>query len=450
MKVFMIDNNLNKQNWFLLILEKLNGLARERGLNIAFEAGLGSNVEEAGEKARDAVEIFAALRESNAIYLLDITLEEDEEQGPALLAKLQQSGDPAMVAGAEKYQAIRAAGNGLAGIAKKYPLMLLALLCCRTRPTMLVSTDTVNSIVTKVKQSGLAKVAYDGFPDDDPKRTDPESRTKIVREWAEYILALLDPLDLLKNRTGNWFSKEIGSGWRSAALDGLPHNPNWAQFDRTQHMATVKDVLHWAPDSWWENDEKASVLHECLKHIIGRHAEWMAEGGDRELCLGGAYLVFLLALAQRFPGELPRFLAADWKPFALVQGGTAKPTFFLPSQWQADAERSIRALYAFFSAVIPLKSDQQKLGVTEISLPATDKPFFRLKLDWAATELSACGSAIGRMVDTGVATETLPLPQAKTTGAFLRFSLTSCVRKRGLGPVGTVSIGRDGWLRVGR
>jgi len=111
-----------------------------------------------------------------------------------------------------------------------------------------------------------------------------------------------------------WFSHNIENGWKSCEKHGLPHNVNWEKFGLDEHEACVRKVFPWLPNNcgWWKNENVATSFHNCLKDTIGFHAQWMGDCSGRPLPLGGAYLIFLYALAHQFPNQLEKFVVKDW------------------------------------------------------------------------------------------------------------------------------------------
>jgi hypothetical protein len=172
------------------------------------------------------------------------------------------------------------------------------------------------------------------------------------------------------------------------------------------------------------------------------------------LCLGGACLIFLIALAQRSNADAARFARVDWTRFVSPNG---TPVAFVAPQGPPAADRTVHALFDVFAAIVSRKPDwgdqgTAGLGVTDIEFPDKGKPYFRLKLAWTDPQREGFTSAMNNAIQLGLtsSTGTIGLPPGKTTGLFLRLLLATQVRTEGFGATGAVVMQPDGWLRVGR
>jgi len=141
----------------------------------------------------------------------------------------------------------------------------------------------------------------------------------------------------------------------------------------------------------------------------------------------------------------------NWTQFGREEAGGFRPYPFLPSQERADAERSLRALYELFVAILPLKGNERRLAIEGASEPPTEgHEFFRLKLNWSEHQIRECTETLRSLVSGGFSNEVIDLKPSKTTGAFLRFVISAQVRKAGMGKVATISLDEEGWLKLGR
>ena len=146
--------------------------------------------------------------------------------------------------------------------------------------------------------------------------------SEITSAWAIKILALLDPLEHIRAATAEWFRKSRSIGWISYERDGLPHNLDEVTFDGDGYRDCVRKALPWIPEtcSWWLDYKNVRALHECLKTLMGNTAPWMGNDPRRGLSLGGAYLVFLIALAHCFPREIVRYVWCELDPVRSRRG----------------------------------------------------------------------------------------------------------------------------------
>jgi hypothetical protein len=261
----------------------------------------------------------------------------------------------------------------------------------------------------------------------------------------------LDELSRLRVATGAWF-KDRYSAAQWSDDRGLPHDLD--EMPISDHRRIVTAVLPWAPEAWWASKAAAETLHECLKSSFGYHASWVGTTGSKPFCLAGAYLLLLVAVAQRFPGRFGSLVKADWRPF--LRDG--KPISFLPVQYHKDAEQAVRALYEFYCLIRVKKLSGDKapkpqedaLGIEDVELPQDPGANFRVKVPWEGKQIEDFGSEYSERIRGGLSTEVLALPAAKATTALMRFILASQTRKSGVGPVGLIMLEDTGVWRIGR
>jgi hypothetical protein len=463
MLVYFIDNNWNKQIWFTEILRMANQISGDSG--ISFMSGFGEDPRVARDRSCQPTQVLDALKANDALYLVDLGMPANDLQlqgGPDLPDLFQQEGGLFARALFELQELIKPHGEPEIELAAQDPdnhWGLLIICYCRLaeKTTMLVSTDGKAAYAEAVKFHRLATVTPAGFPFGSFELASPTNREIYLQKWATEILrlALSDPLARLRAQTKNWFRFAPDRGWRSTEESGLPHDHditldlNYSQF--------LSEVLPWLPSScgWWTDKGRTVALHQCLKSSVGYHAQWMGGAPINPLSLGGAYLIFLIALGKVFPGKVNDFLVPHFGVF-MQAGSPLKPLAFLPSQEQVDAERTVRALYEFFSSIIHLKEANasqlgrpREIGLERIEPLREGATHFRLKVKWTPDQIAECAASLRSTVEEGFSIEKIDLPRGKVIGSFLRFLISSQVRKKGMGPVGTISLDDFGWLKVG-
>jgi hypothetical protein len=465
MRVYMIEDGIDKQKWFLLMLRKANVLAADVGLGVSFESGFGDDAFRSSQIcSRTPSHLMESLRAPDAIYLVDLKLLESPEDRGGLLVLMQEAPEVWAQRAARKYlqlapeptvdTALGQTLSGLASTAEQYALSTLLLLAAKElgRPVLFVSTQGSWGDVTNIKEAGLATVPSEAFPSTDPELCEEQKKQAYILNWAKRIIAMVNPLDRLRVVSANWFKLGVETGWQSTATDGLPHDPDpeWQRLTLAEHRECVGQAFPWSPESWWRNTKLAEALHRCLKASVGYHAQWMGEDPRYGLCLGGAYLLFLLAIAQKFPESVYEFLVVDWNAFTFSVNDYMRPIPFLPSQESEDADRSVRTLYELFCTILPLKDRPEQLAVAGIEGPFNGQAYFRLKLKWSVEQIAECTATINSSIEDAFTKDYLTLPRGKTVGAFLRFLICSQSRRVGMGAIGSIALDKDGWLRVGR
>lgn len=443
--IYMIDDNVHKQEWFLQILASVNS----RRPNLPpYCAGMGDDAKEAQQRSQDPDFIFDhALADRDGIYLVDLGIVTSHDQR-RLIERLESSSDPIHTKAAAEYAVVKRQTDPLGDAARDYPIALGVLLCARLarRSTMLVSTDVASRHVDAVREADLATVAQAGFPI--TRFADDANRAVRLAQWVAAIEALLGTLEHLRSATSKWFEKGLVSGWNSYAHDGLPHDLP-AEIDLQGHRSTVANAFRWAwePDpGWWSDATDVRALHACLKQSVGRHAAWMGAEPGHNLCLGGAYLLLLTAIAEKFAGDVSRFTGVTWAHFLVSN----QPAPFFPKQSSRDAAQSVRLLLEFFRAVRDLKGTGA-LAFDRFDGPTPGRAYFRVHLAWSSEELAECARSLrDEYVAPAVQGASLQLLTGKTVPLFLRLVLSMQARASGWGAIGTISVDDDGWLKVGR
>jgi hypothetical protein len=175
-------------------------------------------------------------------------------------------------------------------------------------------------------------------------------------------------------------------------------------------------------------------------------------GGTRPfypLCLGGAYLLLIIAIARRFPdGARSLGRGVDVWPKFIAENG--RPLLFLDSQGHGDARRCLESLFRFFSAVVPLKGAEHELGISKIELPGSAKRF-GMHMTWTPAQRAEFARAVAEdFVTPSLGGAPLHLSGAKAVSLYLRFVLSSQVRTEGAGTFATMALDNLGVLWVGR
>lgn len=168
-----------------------------------------------------------------------------------------------------------------------------------------------------------------------------------LQRWIEIQKEQICPLDRIWERTQGWFgSNEIQH--EGATLVQLPHNlPDPAEksgFLRA-YKKTVEDVLGLElPVQWWDSHGGPSVLHESLKHMCGHYYCGTRPEGDRNLTIGSAYLMALLAMQDTvsYGEQLPPALCDALAASSSLEGFRDR---LFPSQKPEVARRAARSLY---------------------------------------------------------------------------------------------------------
>lgn len=440
--VYMIEDLEDKQACFLRILEYANALAKDAGLSESFEPGFSSVPKDAREAALRSADLWKALEDDRGIYLIDLDLVSADE---SFLDRFDTDEDAVYSEVNACYEELRKTQATKTLVSKAlddYAIAVHILLYCKLKrkPALLVSTQPSAALVSEVRRLNLATSANETFPQD-PNNLEPET----VDTWARLLLGLSDPLNRIKGLTSGWFAKKKGVEWRNFREDGLPHDPDgWKEIDISGHRDHVSSVFPNFPQRWWDDELKATALHECLKTAIGAHAQWMGRFHDKPLSLGGAYLFFLLALWQKHPSMKDEFLVDDWTCFCTVTPNKkVVPHSFLGYQHPECAERSVRSLYEFFLSIVDL-GDGQTIGLSEFIPPRKGRPYFCLRLNWSPEDFRKIAIELQTKIEEGFKNQAgLALPQGKTVGAFLRFLVASQIRDRGFGAKGVLCIDDD-------
>jgi len=447
MKIFIIDDTPAKHEWLNLVIKKLNEMDK------TVESGFGLDATSSTEKVQNSESLYQALLAQDSIYLVDLDLNESVTVREDFENRLKKCGENWAIETVKRFDNLKynSEYSPLLGLCRKYSYAIRFLLAAKElkRPVMLISglgsADDIQTII----DCNLASGNIPRVPSASPKDSQPNDQ--FISSSVKKILTLIgDPLSKLMTLTKLWFSLNIEHGWKSCEEHGLPHNVNWGKFGLDEHEACVRKVFPWLPNNcgWWKNDTVATSFHNCLKDTIGFHAQWMGDCSGRPLPLGGAYLIFLYALAHQFPNQLEKFVVKDWGVFVLPDN-YAKPISFLPPQEKSDAERSVRALYDFFSAILPMQLDSKTLGIMSI-IPPNNTSSFQLKLDWNKAQQDECTATMRSLVEDGFSNSKLELPKGKTIGCFLRFLISSQVLKSGIGINGLMILDNKGLLTVGK
>lgn len=455
--VYMIDDGETKQACFLQILDHVNKLAPDYGFRNGFSEGFGRDPVEARKLALTPERLWKALEDEKGIYLVDLELiaaSGEDLNVEGFLDAFDSTTDPLFSDISKCYKELLYANATKPVVLKALERFVVAvhiLLYCRAKnkPTLLVSIQPGGGLIPAIKDLNLATLAGEQFPSWDPNEY-PISSQEIER-WAQLILSLPNPLDRVKSQTSNWFSEKFDGGWRSLEEDGLPHNTDgWTKVTIEQHRDFVRGVFPHFPDKWWENKVKADALHQCLKTIVGAHAQWMGNYGDHYLSLGGAYLLFLLALWQKFPEQSEQFLVSDWTCFCTLisergkKNSKMEPLPFLGNQQDQEvANWSVRSLYDFFVNIVTLE-DGVTLGISNFSPPTKDKPYFSLKLLWSPENFQKFAGGIqSKIGDAFRGKDHVKFPKGKSVTSLLRFLVASQIRDSGFGAKGTIRLEDD-------
>ncbi|MFM8442777.1 MAG: hypothetical protein ACKN9W_05455 [Methylococcus sp.] len=452
MKVFYFEDSPVKQEWFYLVVQKVNELLDGDKI----ESGFGNDARSSVSCLENPNILFQALKEDNSIYLVDLDLgsSENRETRGALQKLLSENGEAWATNTIVKFRESDEFNE-----LKRYPIATLILLAAKElgRPVLLVSSLGAAAHVDMIIQLGLASNNVSRTPNASPQEYPSDARIngltseEFITKWANQILALIgeySPISRLRKSTLHWFSLKFDK-WTSFEDHGLPHDFDLTEFSLENYGGYLKKTFDWLPRScnWWKTEKEALSLHECLKSTLGDFAQWMGKTPIYPLPLGGAYFVFLYTLAQYFPNDVDRFLVEDWSIFtAPNKDGFPIPKVFLPPQEKDDANRSVQALYDFFLAIIQLKGKPQNLGVADHKFFPN---YFRLEMDWSKPEKIECAKVMRTLVTDGFSNSMIMMPKAKTTGAFLRFIISSQVSKSGMGSCGVISLDEDGFLTIG-
>ncbi len=454
--VYMIDDNPAKQQWLIEFLKAANDKARKRRLGVTLIPAFGNDADAASVIATNPDKIWQALHDSDGIYLVNLGL---PPEARGLIDKIFRASEERLAkATVTYYDELVKKGGQAAQVLHKYPVAPHILHYCKltNKPTLYVSTDVIGSDTQEIVNCGLAKRVDAGFPNQPLDQYATTEKERYIEGWSERILALLDPWDRVADATRDWFTKNIGADWKSFEADGLPHDLGLGDgFSLEGHKESVKAVFDWCPDTWWADRDKARALNECLKTVVGAHAQWMGFIRNKPLSLGGAYLVFLMAVAQKAPQQVQKFCIDDWRCFC---SKTGVPIPFLGSQDQDAARRSLRALYAFFLQIV-LRKDDTTPGIKELKGPSPGHPYFSIKLDWLDEDLGRLAQGVRAAVTSRLDPQpNQPLGGGNTVSALLRFIYASKVGVSGFGALGTIRLDDDPnktvdkrrWLRVGQ
>lgn len=455
-KLYMIDDKETKHEWFLKIITAARA---SLPTGVSLVAGFGDDAATSRNNATSPECLAKALQDPEGIYLVDLVLLRDGERSDRDPAGIIDLFDKAASASNENraVKAFRAAAAKEGSVEGKHQAALLVLHYCKIagKKAVLVSTDAQGADVNDVVDNKLAIRPKMGFPYK-TGYTNTESTT-LTSAWVAELKGLLqDELECLASESKVWFSKNVGTGWTSLEAHGLPHETNWTAVSLADHKRCVRSLLPWLPEGcpWWEDADRTGALHEVLKATVGAHAEWVSESGKYSLPLGGAYLFFLMVVARTWSERVAGFIVPDWRLFCEADNPSL-PKPFCPPQSQIDAERTVRALYDLFGAILPLHQGQQEqsssaCAATQIEFPTPHQSYFRVKLSWKPNDRQNCAKEVARLVNAGFASRTLGLGAGTTVGSILSFTTASQVRREGFGPVGCVALDDQGWLKVGR
>jgi hypothetical protein len=387
MKAFMINDNLHEQQWFARVLAEAN----QQHVDDTIELGWGDDADKATASSVTGQNIFDALMEENAIYIVDLNLGESDAEAAGLDRLLRTSHESWAVRASEQYHMLRDRGRDhLSDVCASHPIASMVLLASRLRhsPTILTSNEGKGSRIAAIREANWALDYWALFPRENPAQLSESEVGEIIKVWANRLLSLLDPLRQLCRHTKSWFKSNPDNGWRYDR-DGLPHNlVGGALADLVGHELCFRRAFRWLPEKvgWWRSQEQALAFHEVLKHSVGHHASWMGIGKRNPFPLGGAYLLLLIAIGRRFPNKVEPWCQIDWTRF--IEHGL--PISFLPSQELEDAERAVRCLFEFFSEVVVLKvpaASLPELGVSDIKVPEPGQRAFEVSLAWSTSQI---------------------------------------------------------------
>ena len=165
------------------------------------------------------------------------------------------------------------------------------------------------------------------------------------------------------------------------------------------------------------------------------------------LCLGGAYLLLLTAVARFFPEKVRDFLNVNWADFVDDNGSPIK---FLPKQLPNYAQKSYESLFMFYSAIVcndKTSDDQKRFAIQTLVGPINGAKMFRVQLNWE--DPSNIMTVLEKYCNDVFNTGKLSLGDSKTVELFMAFLLRSQVRINGIGGIGALRINNN-WLEIGR
>lgn len=441
MKVYMVDDNINKQTNFLKILEVANLRLSSQGSDLILEPGFGNDPRIAQESSVTPSDLCHAIGNREGIFLVDLGLNPHDGSIRDLSDTLVATGQVWASAALANHEAmVQHPDEVVRDTATRFALAIQLLCCCKTagQPAILVSTDTAGKHVACVKDLELVVPETTGpFP----SQKSGVSQSSL-EAWAGCILGLVDEIDRLKNSTQHWFRNRYDrSRWNETM--GLPHDLE--DMPLGDHQAIVRRVLPWAPPDWWSDRSATMALHQNLKFSVGSCAQWMSMEGQNPFPLGGVYLLMLVAVAQRLPEAISQILIPDWKPF--YSDGWPLP--FFPSQNHIDAQASVRALYEFFCLARIVKGTSRP-AFERVTPPSQAERAMRVQLAWTPQQTMALAAAFSESIRAALGNHALDLPPAKSTAALTKVILASNARKDGIGPLGSIMLGENRELRIGR
>ena len=271
MKIYFIDDNMDKHGTFLRIMDEAMTLAPD--LNI--EAGFGTDKESSYKNAMNAESLTKALKDENGIYLVDFGLTGLDQR--ALHDEF--GNDAGWTSAINKYNKSLSLGGDVADLLDIFPnaSKIILFLKERERKFLTVSVQPLGHQIDGLHEilSVEQNKPWIAFPYD---LRDTETNRK---KWAQIIVGFYDILTRIRLRTSGWFTNE----------SRMPHEFNLITIEK--HREIVKDVFSWMPDQWWENKVSAQSLHQNLKTAVGEHADWMGKYSDKALSLGGVLFWFL-------------------------------------------------------------------------------------------------------------------------------------------------------------
>jgi len=315
-RVYMFEDMLEKHENFISIINAANNLANQRNNrieNIMFEAGFGNNAHQARLNAFTPERIKNALQDDKGLYFIDIEIKRasiNEPNPEDFLSEYCTGNDIIFGKVVRCYNNILENPDNASGILqevlKKHSLAIHIMLYCilHNKQFHVVSTavrtgilDSLERVFKSINYTLINKARFPyykldkGFSDE-------------ITKWAEVILQMIDPIELIKRETCFWFKENIDVRWRSFEEHGLPHNFADISEDRRSHMIPeylkfIQIVFPWAKEQWVSSNENIIAFHQCLKTVVGTPAQWMGSTHDKPLSLAGAYLVFLIALSLK-------------------------------------------------------------------------------------------------------------------------------------------------------
>lgn len=446
-KVYMIDDKMQKQSAFKDVLKAASALSRDRNIGVEFIAGFSDDVERNIGKVASIEHILSALESDGSIFLVDIMLQRPGElEQPTFAAEFPDR--------ARKRPSFVNVVNAVDGFSEleehlKPAAIIIKYLQYTAKPFLLVSLETRGQDIAQLERH-LGNLGHHGhdFP---LAHTDPATTVtrSVVTDWAEKLLSLVDPLVLVRAVSKDWFKYNSGVGWNNYQNNGLPHQlAGDALNDSANYRNCLNSILPigGAEVSWWNSKRSWSALHSATKTFCGSHPDWMGDDPRYALSLAGVYWLFLLAVRTRFPANLAACLVPDWSCFFNnFDGGKARNAWrFVPRQFPPAAETSVRSIYEYFVSIITREVDES-FSITRILWPTQDNPRLAFVLNWSPDNIRKYASDVNATIAGSFTTNppSVSMSRGTTVGAYMRLLIATQSSKIGFGSFGSVRLYED-------